>query len=407
MDLNEGRPKFLHVEALSPSRYLNHIISLVDNSQYHHSKHWYNPGSVALQETFNRISKFTGTAMLRGASGSNSNGYSKRSDFSAQTVKISSTQHDLPSFFINYRRKALEIPEFFHKFSRFAVKQLLGKAKDLQFIAAISLAGNLVPPLNNTSRNHLAVSNENGNAVVARNVNHSPCDVEQLRFNDLNSRSSICPTSAVEPRTGIEFPTILENIFGEGKPSLNTEVLVGTGSKTMKIIKIKSLKIYAFGFYVHPYDVCNKLGSKYAAFQENEVDKHINLFDDLLREDISMTVRLVVSCNGIKISTVRDVFEKTLQARLIKLNPDTDYDCLRSFGSLFKEDIPIKVGTTIKIQRTADGHLVTEIEGKRIGAVHSRDLCRAFFDMYIGDGPVSEQTKTEIGENVVNMMRRC
>ena len=31
----------------------------------------------------------------------------------------------------------------------------------------------------------------------------------------------------------------------------------------------------------------------------------------------------------------------------------------------------------------------------------------AFFDMYIGDGPVSEETKTEIGENVVNIMRRC
>lgn len=34
---------------------------------------------------------------------------------------------------------------------------------------------------------------------------------------------------------------------------------------------------------VHPYDVCNKLGSKYAALPENEVDKHHNFFADLLR----------------------------------------------------------------------------------------------------------------------------
>ncbi|XP_071742070.1 fatty-acid-binding protein 2 [Rutidosis leptorrhynchoides] len=326
----------------------------------------------------------------------------KRSDFSVQTVKNCKNQHDLPRFFINYRRKALEIPEFLHKFSRFAVKHLLGKAKDFQFVAAMSFAGNLVPPLNNTSSNYLSDSNVNGNAVVGENLNHNPCDVEQWRCSDLNSGSYRCSKNALEPKTGIEFPTILEN-----QRHFMSQVLVGIGSKAMTIIKIKSLKIYAFGFYVQPYDVCNKLGSKYATLPENEVDKHNNFFSDLLREDISMSVRLVVSCNGIKISTVRDAFEKSLRARLIKMNPETNYDCLRSFGSLFKEDISIKAGTTIKFQRTTDGHLVTEIEGNRIGAVHSRDLCRAFFDMYIGDGPVSEQTKTEIGENVVNIMRRC
>lgn len=31
----------------------------------------------------------------------------------------------------------------------------------------------------------------------------------------------------------------------------------------------------------------------------------------------------------------------------------------------------------------------------------------AFFDMYIGDVPVSEQAKEEIGRNVANIIRRC
>lgn len=416
MDLDEGRPKFFPVEALSASRYLYHISSLVDNSPYH-SRHWYRPGTVALQETFSCISKFTGTVLLWCASGSNSNishkvsdsshgSYPKSCEFS-QTSYVSSTKLNLPGIFCNYRKKALEIPEIFNKFSRFAIRQLLVKAKELQFIPALSLAGNLVPPLDNISRNFLAVSHENGNAVVERSLNHSPCEVEQRSCGDLYYGNFNCTAHAVEPRTGIEFPTILDNIFGGSNTSLNTEVLVGTGSKTMKIVKIKSLKLYAFGFYVHPYDVCNKLASKYASLPENEVDKQRKFFADFLREDISMTIRLVVSCNGIKISTVRDAFEKSLRARLIKMNPDTDYDCLRSFSSLFSEDIPIRAGTTIKVQRTADGHLVTEIEGNQIGAVHSRDLCRAFFDMYIGDGPVSEQAKTEIGQNVANIMRRC
>ncbi|KAK9078496.1 hypothetical protein SSX86_002553 [Deinandra increscens subsp. villosa] len=407
MDLDDGRPKFFPVASLSPSQYLYHISSLVDTSLYH-SRHGRNPGSLALQETFSCISKFTNTVLVWCASGSNSNMSPKRLEFSVQPEpnNVFSNNHGLPRFFINYRRKALEIPELFNKFSRIAIKQLLGKAKDLHFIPAISLAGNLVPPLDNISRNFLAVSNENVDAIGGRSMNHSPCEVVQRRCGDFDDNIN-CSAHAVEPRTGIEFPTILDNIFGASTSSLNTEVLVGTGSKTMKIIKIKSLKLYAFGFYVHPYDVCNKLGSKYASLPEDEVTKHHNFYADLLREDISMTVRLVVSCNGIKISTVRDAFEKSLRARLIKMNPDTDYDCLRSFGSLFSKDIPIRAGTTIKFQRTADGHLVTEIEGNRIGAVHSRDLCRAFFDMYIGDGPVSEQTKIEIGENVTNIMRRC
>lgn len=393
MDLDEGRPKFFPVEALSPNRYIYHINSLVD------------------------ITKFTGSVLLWCSSRKNlqishnilecSSSNPKRHKFHGPTNHVSYKKHDLSRFFHNYRKKALDIPEIFNKFSRFAIRQLMGKAKELQFIPALSLAGNLVPPLDNMSRNMFAVSHENGNGIVGRLMNHSPCEVEQRRCGDFQNGNFNCSTRAVEPRTGIEFPTLLDNIFGGSNSSLNTEVLVGTGSKTMKIIKIKSLKIYAFGFYVHPYDICNKLGSKYASIPKDEVNKHNNFYADLLREDISMTVRLVVSCNGIKISTVRDAFEKSLRARLIKMNPDTDYDCLRSFGSLFSEDIPIRAGTTIGFRRTADGHLVTEIEGKRIGAVRSRDLCRAFFDMYIGDGPVSEETKTEIGENVANIMRRC
>ncbi|GFZ15590.1 chalcone-flavanone isomerase family protein [Actinidia rufa] len=93
-------------------------------------------------------------------------------------------------------------------------------------------------------------------------------------------------------------------------------------------------------------------------------------------------------------------FEKSLRARLVKTNPDTDFNCLRTFGSLFAEDILLHTGTTIDFRQTADGHLITEIGGNQIGAVHSKELCRAFFDMYIGDVPVSEQTKEEIGRNV-------
>lgn len=158
---------------------------------------------------------------------------------------------------------------------------------------------------------------------------------------------------------------------------------------------------------MHPFDVCQKLGWKYASVPFCELNKQQDFYQDLLREDISMTVRLVVSCNGIKINTVRDVFEKSLRARLFKANPDTDYHCLETFGSMFSQDIPIHAGTTINFRRTTDGHLITEIGGNHIGAVQSRELCRAIFDMYIGDVPICEDTKEEIGKNVASIIRGC
>ncbi|CAL1390070.1 unnamed protein product [Linum trigynum] len=108
-----------------------------------------------------------------------------------------------------------------------------------------------------------------------------------------------------------------------------------------------------------------------------------------------------------KINTVRDAFEKSLRARLLKTNPSTDYSCLKAFGSLFTKDIPIPAGTTVDFRRTADGRLITEIEGNHIGAIQSKELCRAFFDMYIGDVPVSEQAKEDIGKNVASIIRKC
>ncbi|XVF35257.1 hypothetical protein REPUB_Repub18cG0129900 [Reevesia pubescens] len=200
-------------------------------------------------------------------------------------------------------------------------------------------------------------------AQMQEYMNRRPCEVGHqgccsLSFLDLN-----WTRHAVEPRTGIEFPTILDNILDrQNNSSLASEVLVGIGSRIMKIIKIKSPKVYAFGFYIHPFSICQKLGPKYASIPVSELNKHNDFYQDLLREDISMTVRLVLNCNGMKVNTVRDAFEKSLRARLVKTNPNTDYHCLSTFGSYFTQDIPLPVGTIIDFQRTADGQLITKSE---------------------------------------------
>ncbi|KAL5559551.1 hypothetical protein UlMin_035762 [Ulmus minor] len=419
MDLDGGgSPYIVPIDPLASHglgiHVFSHISSFMDNSMYQY-RHFSVPGSLAFEGAFNHIAKLAGAILFLFSSGTSTNitreiagnphdSKSRSCESSLQVKHIVCSRQNLKKIRFSFRPKGEPSAQaLLGRISNFVSKLMYREAERLQSFPVLSLAAALVPPFDNISSNVLAVPLDNTDIMV-----QSSCEVRQqghsgLPFPDLNWRRY-----AVEPRTGIEFPMILDNILGgKNNSSLSSEVLVGTGSRTMKIIRIKSLKVYAFGFYIHPYSVCEKLGPKYASFSIDELNKRPDFYEDLLREDITMTVRLVVSCNGMKINTVRDAFEKSLRARLVKTNPDTDYRCIRTFGASFTQDIPLPAGTTIDFRQTADGKLITEIGGNQIGAVHSKDLCRAFFSMYIGDVPVSEQTKEEIGKNVANIIRRC
>lgn len=397
----------------------SHFNSFADNSLSQH-RYLHVPGSIALQEAFNCISKFAGALVLWLSSASSSNtghhlskhgsGTKLESCNASILVKqICGSRDILAGLHFKFKSNGQSVtPDFFSKISKLAARHFIREAKRLQSIPMLSLAAALIPPFDNISPAEFAIPLENVDTKMHGCLDQRPCEVAHSGCGDISFVDLKWSRNAVEPRTGILFPTILGKLVdGENNSTLTSEVLVGTGSRTIKVVRLKSLKIYAFGFYVHPFSVCKKLNSKYASIPDGELNKCQSFYADLLREDIGMTVRLVVNYNGMKMSSVKDAFEKSLRDRLLKMNPDTDFHCLTTFGSYFKQDIPLPAGTTVDFRRTADGQLITEIAGNQIGAVHSKDLCRAFFDMYIGDVPVSEQAKEEIGRNVVSMMKRC
>ncbi|KAJ6406600.1 hypothetical protein OIU84_010169 [Salix udensis] len=423
MDLNGESQYMFPLEPLLSQGFganlFSQVSSFVDNP-LHQLNFLYVPETMVFQEALNRISKLAGGLIFWFTSASSSNLSQQISGNQrtprpgickspAQVRNSTSTGHDLAGLgFSSISKGESSPPVGFSKISNFVTRLLHGEAERLQSFPLLSLAAALVPPSGNLYSKLLAIPRENSDVPVHTSPGQRPCEVERsgcpgLSFPDLN-----WTRHAVEPRTGIEFPILLDNILaGQNRSRSPSEVLVATGSRTMTIIRIKTLKIYAFGFYVHPNSVCKKLGPKYASVPMGELNKRREFYEDLLREDISMTVRLVINCNGIKINTVKDAFEKSLRNRLVKTNPDTDYSCLTTFGSFFTKDVPLPAGTVVDFRRTADGQLITEIGGNQIGAVRSKDLCRAFFDMYIGDIPVSEQTKEEIGKNVACIIGKC
>ncbi|KAL2317937.1 hypothetical protein Fmac_031813 [Flemingia macrophylla] len=383
------------------SRFLH---SLADNS-----------GTFALQDAFRNVSRFAGALLvwLSRASASNAARGSPPpppfgTAFGGVQLKAVASNVRALGFPIPPKRNS-RAPLRLRKISSLVVKMIWREAKKItSSFPVLSLAAALVPPFQNLSSNVIGSSLQNPDVQMYGAIDQMSKEVEcqgcpYLSYLELNQTKP-----AVEPKTGIEFPLVLDNILaGEKKYGFNFEVLVGTGSRTIKIVRIKSLKVYAFGFYVHPSSVCEKLGPKYASISGDELNNNHGFYEDLLREDISMSVRLVVNCGGMKINSVKDAIEKSLRARLVKTNPSTDFDCLRTFGSFFTENFSIPSGTVIEFNQTVDGRLITKISGNQIGSVHSKDLCRAFFDMYIGDVPVCEQTKRDIGINVANIIRSC
>lgn len=71
----------------------------------------------------------------------------------------------------------------------------------------------------------LAVPLENSGVQMHGSTEQRLCEVENRRFSGLSFLDLNWTRNAVEPRTGIEFPMILDNILaGENKSRLTSEV---------------------------------------------------------------------------------------------------------------------------------------------------------------------------------------
>ncbi|XP_051204371.1 fatty-acid-binding protein 2 [Lolium perenne] len=320
--------------------------------------------------------------------------------------QVTSHMHNLVRLQFGSLKEEHAVQMFLARLAQATLGRLWNDIEQKHASNLLTIAGfaTIVPPFENISPKMLAESMAFGNidGYFNRPADQPCLDGKRLSCCAVAVPSTIFQEDAVEPKTGIKFPAFLED---EASPA--TAVLVGVGFKGMKIMRVKNLNLYAFGLYMQPQSICEKLGPKYASVPTTKLKDDPDFYNDLLRENLHIRVRLVVNYNGLSIGAVRDVFEKSLGLRLQKMNPNTDYRCLKTFGSYFTEDIPIPAGTKIDFCQTSDGQLITEIDGRQISAVQSKDLCRAFFDMYIGDSPVSLEAKKEVARNVAGLMGRC
>lgn len=257
-----------------------------------------------------------------------------------------------------------------------------------------------MPPLEDTSAK--ALSGMGPNQISRKGATGQDDILEQVSAIRLQESKGF----VVEPKTSFKFPVSLSPIgYKEGLTdgSFDQE-LAGVGVRSVNIIKLSLLKIYAFGLYVRPDRLRAALGEKYGGLPPEDFKNKPSFFEDILSHELDMTMRLIVHHKRVRIGLVKSSFETSLKNRLRKAKCEDD-DGLHAFLSYFTEDLSLPAGTVIDFHWQPGGRFHTKVGDQFMGTILSLNFCRAFFDLYIGEPAVCNKGKQDIGLKLGKMFR--
>ncbi|XP_058073718.1 fatty-acid-binding protein 1 [Magnolia sinica] len=202
--------------------------------------------------------------------------------------------------------------------------------------------------------------------------------------------------SAVEPKTGVSFPAILND----------TQRLLGIGLRKKSVLGLKNIDVYAFGVYADDTDVKSLLGEKYGALSVSELKEKKDFYEDVLDQDVCMTVRLQIVYGRLSIRSVRSAFEESVGSRLQKFGGSDNKELLQRFTSQFKDEYRIPRGSIIDLSKEQGHILRTTIDGKEVGSIQSKLLCRSVLDLYVGEDPFDRHAKEDIELGLASLLQK-
>ena len=192
-----------------------------------------------------------------------------------------------------------------------------------------------------------------------------------------------------EPRSGVPFPVSVTPP-GEATPHW----LMGTGIRQRTIFRVK---IYAFGLYVDPEGARASL-SRFSRLSASTLERDESFYRHLLDLNFTMTLRLVMT-RTIDGNDVAEAFDDALRPRMTRAVTDTNNSrelaVLERFRGYLEVD-EVRSGTEIVFSCGPAGRLATSVGGDERPPIDSRVLCRALFDVYLGEDPISNDGKRSI-----------
>lgn len=192
-----------------------------------------------------------------------------------------------------------------------------------------------------------------------------------------------------EPESGTPFPVVLIPPGGT-----TPHRLMGTGIRQRTIFRVN---VYAFGLYVDPADAETALAA-FAGQQAFELRRDERFHRRLLDLDFGMTLRLVMT-RTVEGGDVADAFDEALRPRMPRAgrNPEAvgAKTALARLRSHLDAD-EVRRGTEIVFSCGPAGRLTTSVEQSQREPIESRALCRALFDVYLGEEPIERDAKRNI-----------
>ncbi|XVE73126.1 hypothetical protein DITRI_Ditri11bG0092600 [Diplodiscus trichospermus] len=200
----------------------------------------------------------------------------------------------------------------------------------------------------------------------------------------------------VESKSGVSFPPVLGN-------SLR---LLGVGLRRKSILGLKNIDVYAFGVYANGDDVKKFLREKYGNLSASDLKDNKDFSNDLMETDISMTVRLEIVYSKLSIRSIRSAYEESVGSRLLKFGGSDNKELLQRFTSQFKDEYKLPRGSVVDLSKERGHILKTIIDGKEVGGIQSKLLCRSILDLYIGEDPFDRQAKEDVEANVASLLQK-
>ena len=129
-------------------------------------------------------------------------------------------------------------------------------------------------------------------------------------------------------------------------------------------------------------------------------------------DDIDMSLMVRASRN-LPIKLLSKEYERILRRRLQRVGGLQNDAALAQMLASFKEEsLPdsvkqggsVKKGTVLAFVKQGPGTLTAKADGKKLVTITSPKLCQAVFDLYLGDQPVSAESRQAAGMAVMGMM---
>ena len=192
-----------------------------------------------------------------------------------------------------------------------------------------------------------------------------------------------------EPLSGTSFPVSLTPPGGA-----TPHWITGVALRQRTIFQVN---IYAFGLYVDPEGARESL-SRFAGLSASTLGSDGSFYQQLLDLDFAMTLRLVM-LRAVGGDDLAKAFSEVLRPRLARAVPDMNEfgegGVLERFRDYFEVE-QVEAGTEIAFSCGPKGRLVISVGGAARPVIDSLALCRALFDVYLGDDPISGKGKRSV-----------